>query len=90
MTGNATSFQFFLLHVGLNVDIQLIGKKTNKQKKQLPDNQVQGKPHPKANLDATTSDHRYINKQILFTVKNNLLEAEISIAIFKCEYMNSF
>lgn len=88
MTGNATSFQFFLLHVGLNVDIQLIGGK--KKKKKLPENQVQGKPHPKANLDATTSDHRYINKQILFTVKNNLLEAEISIAIFKCEYMNSF
>ena len=85
MTGNATSCQSFLSHVGLNVDIQLIEKK-----KKLPESRVQGKPHPKANLDATTSDHRYIIKQILFTVKNNLLEAEISIAIFKCEYMNSF
>ena len=29
MTGNATSCQFFLSHVGLNVDIQLIEKKKN-------------------------------------------------------------
>lgn len=60
------------------------------KKKKLPESRVQVKPHPKANLDATTSDHRYIIKQILFTVKNNLLEAEICIAIFKCEYTNSF
>ena len=85
MTGNATSCQFFLSHVGLNMDIQLIEKK-----KKLPESRVQVKPHPKANLDATTSDHRYIIKNILFTVKNNLLEAEIFIAIFKCEYTNSF
>lgn len=58
-------------------------------KKILPESRVQGKSKPKADLDATTSDHRYISKQSLFTVKNNLLEAEIPIAIFKCEYMKS-
>lgn len=62
MTGNATSCQFFLLRVGLNVDIQLIEKK-------LPESRMQGKSNPKADLDATTSDHRYISKQSLFTVK---------------------
>lgn len=36
-----------------------------------------------AELDAMTSDHRYINKHVIFMSEDNLLERGISIVFFK-------
>lgn len=78
MAGSTIFFQLFLLHRGLDLDMQLNHTCSRAGCRDILTFLL-------AKLDAMTFDHRYINKHIIFISEDNHLEREISTVVFKCK-----